>query len=77
MTREEALEELKKKPYDPETIRDDFKYVATKLGITEEELQGYFDMPKKYYWDYKNDKSVLSTLATWASKLKINKTQVR
>ena len=39
MTREEALEELKKKPYDPETIKDDFKYVATKLGLSVKVLQ--------------------------------------
>ncbi|NDA64643.1 MAG: N-acetyl sugar amidotransferase, partial [Chitinophagia bacterium] len=47
MSRVDALEELKKKPYDPETIKDDFKYVATKLGISAEVLQDYFDKPKK------------------------------
>lgn len=77
MVREEALEELRKKPYDEETIKDDFKYVATKLGVSVEELQGYFDMPKKFYWDYKNSQSLLQFLAKIASKLGINRTQTR
>lgn len=58
MTREEALERLKKPAYDPETINDEFKYIATKLGITYDELMHYFTMPKKFYWDYKNHQSV-------------------
>lgn len=77
MTREEALEELKKKPYDPETINDDFKYIATKLSITEEELQGYFKMPQKFYWDYKNSKTILRKLSSIATKLHLNRAQVR
>lgn len=77
MTREEALEELKKKPYDPEKIKDDFKYVATKLGISVEELQGYFDMPQKFYWDYKNSEFMLKKLSTIATKLHLNRAQVR
>lgn len=58
MTREEALEELKKPAYDPETIKQDFEYVANKLGITVEELQGYMDAPNKTYKDYKSQESV-------------------
>lgn len=77
MTRHEAMEELKKKPYDTETIKDDFKYVATKLGISVEELQGYFDMPKKFYWDYKNSQKMLSRLSKIATKLHLNRAQVR
>jgi N-acetyl sugar amidotransferase len=58
MTREEALEKLKKPAYDPETIDDEFSYIATKLNISVEELRHYFTMPKKFYWDYKNIVSV-------------------
>ena len=54
MKREEALEKLKKPAYDPKTIEDEFNYVSTKLGITPEELKHYFTMPKKFYWNYKN-----------------------
>ena len=54
MTREEALEIISKPAYDSNKIEEEFSYIATKLGITNKELQGYFEMPKKYYSDYKN-----------------------
>ena len=58
MTREEALNELTKLPYDNETIHHEFEYVATKLGIPVEELQSYMDMPKKTYKDYKSQENI-------------------
>ena len=58
MTREEALEELKKKPYDENTIHQDIEYIATKLGITVEELNGYMAMEKKTHKDYMSQESV-------------------
>ena len=58
MAREDALEQMKKPAYNPETIEEDFNFIATKLGITREELQGYFNMPKKFYWDYKNQQNL-------------------
>ncbi|GHT67093.1 LPS biosynthesis protein WbpG [Bacteroidia bacterium] len=60
MKREDALEKLKKPAYDPEKIEDEFKYIATKLGISTDELKTYFNMPKKFYWDYKNHESVFN-----------------
>jgi hypothetical protein len=54
MTRAEALERLKEPSFDQATIAQDFEYVATKLGITVEELQGYMDAPNKSYRDYKS-----------------------
>ena len=58
MSREEALKKLSKPAYDPDTIDDEFNYIATKLQISPEELKGYFNMPRKFYWDYKNQESV-------------------
>ncbi len=58
MTREEALAILSKPAYNPETIVDEFNYIATKLGISSEELRRYFEMPKKFYWDYKNQQNI-------------------
>ncbi len=60
MTRKEALERLARPAYDPETIKDEFNYIATKLGITPDELRHYFTMPKKFYWDYKNHESLFN-----------------
>lgn len=54
MTREEALEKLSHPAYDKETIAHEFEYVATKVGISVDELQGYMDAPNKSYKDYKN-----------------------
>lgn len=58
MTREEALEKLKQPAYDNESIANEFEYIATKLGITVEELQSYMDAPNKTYKDYKNQQSI-------------------
>jgi len=58
MTRDEAIERMKIPAYDPETIEDEFNYIATKLSITPAELRNYFTMDKKFYWDYRNLESV-------------------
>lgn len=49
---------MSKPAYNPETIDEEFKYIATKLGISSDELNGYLTMPKKFYWDYKNQLSM-------------------
>lgn len=54
MDRDDALAMLEKPAYDPATIDDEFEFIATKLGITVAELQGYHAMPLKTYRDYKN-----------------------
>ncbi len=54
MARAAALEKLEVPAYDPETIDEEFGYVATKLGITVEELRSYHAMPLKSYRDYRN-----------------------
>lgn len=58
MTREEALEELKKTPYNENTIHQDIEYIATKLGITVEELNSYMTMEKKTHKDYRTQESI-------------------
>lgn len=58
MTRQEALEKLKRPAYDPETIKQEFEYIANKLGISEQELKGYFEAPNRTYRDYKNMQSI-------------------
>ena len=57
MTREEALERLKTPALDSATVRQEFEYVANKLGISEQELQGYLEAPNKTYKDYKSQES--------------------
>jgi N-acetyl sugar amidotransferase len=60
MSRDEALEKLKKPAYDPDTIDDEFNYIATKLGLTSSELREYFTMDKKFYQDYKNNELIFN-----------------
>jgi N-acetyl sugar amidotransferase len=54
ITRDQAIEELKKPPYDVELIDQDFHYIANKLNIDSNELKKFHEMPKKYWKDYKN-----------------------
>jgi N-acetyl sugar amidotransferase len=61
MTRDEALKRLEKPAYDPATTGQDFEYVATKLGINTDDLNHYFTMPKKFYWDYKNQEMLFNS----------------
>ena len=73
MSRDEALEKLKKPAYDPNTIDDEFKYIATKLGISTDELRRYFTMKKMFYWDYKNQKSIFNAGAKVLKYLGVEK----
>ncbi len=68
MTREEALEELKKPDYDPNEINHEFEYVADKLDMSVEELRRCFNLPKKTYMDYKNE-SFIYNIGAWAMRL--------
>ncbi|MBK7107115.1 MAG: N-acetyl sugar amidotransferase [Ignavibacteriae bacterium] len=77
MTRDEALNILSKPAYDPMTIKDEFNYIATKLGITKDELQHYFEMPKKFYWDYKNQKTFFNIGAKVLQLIGAEKTKRR
>lgn len=58
MTRDEALDKLKQPPFDEATIAQDFEYIATKLDISVEELQGYLDAPNKTYKDYRSQEQI-------------------
>ena len=73
MTRNEALEKLKKTAYDEVTIRQEFEYIANKLGITIEELQSYMDAPKKTYKDYKSQQYIYNIGAKVLKALGIEK----
>jgi N-acetyl sugar amidotransferase len=61
MTRDEALKRLEKPAYDPTAIQQDFEFIASKLGISADELNHYFTIPKKFYWDYKNQQKIFNT----------------
>jgi N-acetyl sugar amidotransferase len=54
MTREEALKKVAVLPYNDEAIKEDFEYVATKLGFTVDEFKEIMNGKNKTYRDYKN-----------------------
>ncbi len=58
MSREEAILKLEQKSYDEDTINKDLNYIASKLGISNDELSSYHKSNKKYYYDYKNQKII-------------------
>ena len=54
MTRDEALRQLQSRPLSDDMVREEFDYVADKLTISVDELQGYLDAPHKTYRDFRN-----------------------
>ena len=54
MTRDEALERLTHPELDEHFLKQEFEYVANKLGLTVTELQEIFEGENKTYRDYKN-----------------------
>lgn len=68
LPRDEALARITVPAYDPATVAEDFEYIATKLGVTVEELEGYRDGPNKTYRDYDNAMTFIN-LGTQAMRL--------
>ena len=60
MSREEALKRISKPEMSEQFITQEFEYVANKLDLTTDELKQLFELPKKYYHDYKNKKWIIS-----------------
>ena len=68
LPRQEALDKIAMPAYSQESIAEDFEYIATKLGITVQDLRDYLNGPKKTYKDYKNDMGMIE-LATKVLRL--------
>lgn len=58
MSREDAIAKLKRPAYDESAITQDFEYVATKLGISVEELRSYLEAPNRTYRDYRSQERI-------------------
>lgn len=52
ITREFALNELEKPPYDPEQMERDKLYVIKKLGFSSTEFDQVWNSENKFFWDY-------------------------
>ncbi|MCM8594239.1 MAG: N-acetyl sugar amidotransferase [Candidatus Accumulibacter sp.] len=73
MKRGEALELLEQPAYDPNTIDEEFEYIATKLGISVAELRQYHSMPKKSYRDYRNQEWLFDLGAATLKRLGVER----
>ena len=54
MSRKESLDRISRTEMDENYLKQEFEFVAHKLGLTVDELQYLFELPKKTYRDFKN-----------------------
>lgn len=52
MTREQALAELERPPYDDDMLRQDMEFVLKKFGLTQREFDAMLQAPPKRHTDY-------------------------
>ena len=62
MTREEALEKIKKDPTIDKQTQEDKEYVIRKLGLSPEEFKDIMALPVKSYKDYPNQSLLIEKL---------------
>ncbi len=55
VNRDDAIEQLKSKPYELFKVEEKKQYVSKKLQITKDEFERILNLPAKWYWDYPND----------------------
>jgi N-acetyl sugar amidotransferase len=77
MTRDQALDRISRPEMDEHFLKQEFEYVAHKLGLTVDELQQMFDSPKKTYRDYKNKRDLIGLGANLMRKLGLEKRYFR
>lgn len=67
--RDDAVEQLKSKPFNPSKIEEEKQYISKKLGVSNDEFERILNMPAKWYWDYPNDDKKLSFIYDTYRKL--------
>ncbi len=60
MTRDQALERISHPEMGEHFLKQEFEYVAHKLGLTVDQLQQLFESPKKTFRDYKNKRALIA-----------------
>ncbi|MGB0525244.1 MAG: N-acetyl sugar amidotransferase [Flammeovirgaceae bacterium] len=69
VTRAEALEELKTKPYDPVKIQQEKEYLCKKLELSLEQFDEIMNLPPKTYKDYPNNNDMIEFVYNTYRKL--------
>ena len=58
MSRSNALTVLRSPAISEDEITKELNFVANKLEVSGDELWGFLESPKKFYWNYRNQKAV-------------------
>jgi N-acetyl sugar amidotransferase len=69
INRDDAIKQLKSKPYDLSKIEEEKQYIQKKLGVPGDEFERILNLPPKWYWDYPNDDKKLSFIYNTYRKL--------
>lgn len=77
MTREDALKKIAMKAYDDDTISQDFEYIATKLGLSTDELREIMNGENRSFRDYKSIMPVMELGTRVLRLLGVQKTIIR
>lgn len=70
LSREIAIEELKKSPFNIENVKSEKDYLAKKLGISITEFENILKLPPKTHRDYPNNEKLLNYIYTTYKKIK-------
>ena len=73
ISREEALKRLEKDVYTIDELRLEKEYITKKLDISLEELESYFELPRKFYWDYPNQQRIFKLGSNILKRIGIEK----
>lgn len=73
MTRDEALERIKKSELDEHFLEQEFEYVAHKLDLTVDELRDIFNGENRSSYDYKSKRSLIEFGSRMMSALGLEK----
>jgi hypothetical protein len=77
LSREDAIQKISSAPYPDEQVRQDFEYVATKLGIEVSELEMMLKSPNKTYKDYRNIMPIMNLGAHLLRRLGLQRAIIR
>ena len=69
ISRDEALERIKKEPYTEDEMERDKEYVIKKLGLTRHELDGIWNRPNKSFLDYPSYYPIIRRFVRFAMPL--------
>lgn len=69
LSRDEALAEIEKPPYDARLLAQDIDFVEKKLGFSDTDFQSYLAAPARSHFDYASDQPLVQGLLRWKRAL--------